>query len=243
MIRSNSKGNLGAAGQTSVYSMGLAQKSTITMQSPVRSSSSQNGSGGQSLSQIVENPMKTNQFEAAASEKSIGQNSISVPMSQMNLNKEIKNEINFESKPTTGGQNIGFQPVSKYTKQLMEQYNSGTAVAPTDFNNGAKFDSASFSANLNNAAAGGQFKVQLGMSLKDTLSQQSNYEDVPKSHHSSVMSSAFSRQNEDLLSQSSGTPSQIHSNFDSISVSKVSISTVNQKTGQLPKQMVFNPGN
>lgn len=45
----------------------------------------------------------------------------------------------------------------------MEQYNSGSG--PSDFNN-QKYDSGSFAA----TNTGAPFKVQLGMSLKDTLS-------------------------------------------------------------------------
>ena len=71
------------------------------------------------MSAKVENPLKTNQFEGA-SEKSIGQNSISIQMGNLNINNENKNENNIEN-DSNKGPSLGFQPVSKYTRQLMEQ--------------------------------------------------------------------------------------------------------------------------
>lgn len=117
---------------------------------------------------------------------------------------------------------MSFQPVSKYTRQLMEQqstYSYNRDEEPT------KLTQPKFSYQKQ-----GSF-----LSLKETLDQPSNHGSVMQSHHSSVMS--LRQQKDPELDRLSA---RREDDVQSVSVSQVSLSTVSNANP--PPGLSFQPG-
>jgi hypothetical protein len=141
---------------------------------------------------VVDNPLKTlgtKENEDKDSEtKSIGQQSINVGQTGSNAHEitlaHKDSNLSFKQDPSPSS--LSFQPVSKYTRQLMEQPNF---KFPSALNNEeptklSPYPTASKPFNYQNQ---GNF-----LSLKDTINQQKNAPEAP-SFQGSVMSSASLR--------------------------------------------------